>query len=123
LEYVKADLEYKGGRTTLWKILKSMGYKHKIVNGRKILCEKRYVIVAKIKFLRRYKELKNENLYNFVFLDETWIYQNGSAIRRWVHDTDVKSNPSVVKTEGKRFTILHAGSSAGFLPECDRRHF
>jgi hypothetical protein len=43
-----------------------------------------------------------------VFLDETWIYQNGSAIRRWVHDTDVKSNPSVVKTEGKRFTILHA---------------
>jgi transposase len=115
LEYVKADLEYKG----LWKILKSMGYKHKIVNGRKILCEKRYVIVAKIKFLRRYKELKNENLYNFVFLNETWIYQNGSAIRRWVHDRDVKSNSSVVKTKGKRFTILHAGSSAGFFPECD----
>jgi hypothetical protein len=54
-----------------------------------------------------------------VFLNETWIYQNGSAIRRWVHDADVKSNPSVVKTEGKRFTILHAVSSAGFLPHCD----
>jgi hypothetical protein len=75
------------------------------------------VIVAKIQFLRRYKELKNENLYNFVFLDKTWIYQNGSAIGRWVHNTDVKSNPSVVKTEGKRFTILHEGSSAGFLPQ------
>jgi hypothetical protein len=49
LEYVKADLDYKGGRTTIWKILKSMGCKHKITNDRKILCEKRYVFVAKIK--------------------------------------------------------------------------
>jgi hypothetical protein len=49
LEYVKVDLDYKGGRTTIWKILKSMGCKHKITNDRKILCEKRYVFVAKIK--------------------------------------------------------------------------
>ncbi len=31
----------------------------------------------------------------------------------------MKSNPSKIKSEGKRFTILHAGSSSGFLDGCD----
>ncbi|RZC32945.1 hypothetical protein BDFB_014910, partial [Asbolus verrucosus] len=53
----RQQLEFKGERTTLFKIIKSMGYKH--------------------------KEFQNssENL-TFVYLDETWIYQNGSSIRR-----------------------------------------
>jgi hypothetical protein len=57
--------------------------------------------------------------YYFVYLDETWVYRNGSNIRRWVHEKDIKSNPSKIKSEGKRFTILHAGSRFGFLGACD----
>jgi hypothetical protein len=55
-----------------------------------------------------------------VYLDETWIYQNGTNnFKRWIHETDIKGNPTVVKMEGKRFTILHAGCKDGFLNGCD----
>jgi hypothetical protein len=39
--------------------------------------------------------------------------------KRWVHETDIKSNPAVVKMEAKRFTTLHAGCKDGFLDRCD----
>ncbi|EFA02787.1 hypothetical protein TcasGA2_TC008525 [Tribolium castaneum] len=97
-----------------------MGYKYKLVNGRKILCEQKHVVASKIDFLRKFLQCQNssENIM-FVYLDETWIYQNGSYIRRWVHENDLKSNPSKIKNEGKRFTILHAGCQFGFLEGCD----
>ena len=76
----------------------------------------KHVIAAKIKFLRKFLQLRNSGQdIRFVYLDETWIYQNGSSIRRCVHDSDIKSNPTRIKSEGKRFTILHAG----FLENCD----
>ncbi len=97
-----------------------MGYKFEAVNGRNILCEQKHVLAAKITFLRKYLQYKhsNENI-RFVYLDETWIYQNGSQVRRRIHESDIKSNPSKIKAEGKRFTILHAGSSSGFMDGCD----
>lgn len=120
LNLAKENLDFKGGRTTLFKILKSMGYKYRKVNGRKILCEQKHIVAAKIKFLRKFLEFQNSNENTlFVYLDETWIYQNGTAIRRWMHETDLKSNPSKFVAEGKRFTILHAGCELGFLPGCD----
>jgi hypothetical protein len=116
----RENLEFKGGRTTLFKILKSMGYKYKMVNGRKILCELKHVVAAKITFLRKFLQFQNssENL-TFVYLDETWIYQNGSPVRQWLHESDLKSNPRTIKNEGGRFTILHAGCQLGFLEGCD----
>jgi hypothetical protein len=97
-----------------------MGFKYKIVNNRKILCEQKHVKISKVQFLRKFLQMKNacEN-FLFVYLDETWIYQNGSQIRRWVHNTDLKCNPSKFKSEGKRFTILHAGCEFGWLGGCD----
>jgi transposase len=92
-----------------------MGYKYKLANGRKILCEKKHVVASKIVFLRKYLQFQNSCDLTFVYLDETWIYQNGSNVRRWLHDTDMKSNPPTTKSEGKRFTILHVGCKYGFL--------
>ena len=120
LNYARNELDYTGSRATLWRILKSMGYKFKVVNKRKILCESSHVLKAKLKFLKKYLEYKNSGTdVCFIFLDETWVYQNGSQVRQWCHDTDLKSNPSKIKPEGKRFTILHAGSKLGFLSGCD----
>jgi hypothetical protein len=66
----RENLEFKGGRTTLFKILKSMGYKYKMVNGRKILCELKHGVKAKIAFLRKFLQFQNssEN-FTFVYLD------------------------------------------------------
>lgn len=120
LYFSKSNLEYTGSRSTLHKIVQSMGYSYKIVNNRKILCEQSHVITAKIKFLRKYIQYMNSSeKINFIYLDETWIYQNGSSIRKWVHDSNLKGYPSKFKGEGKRFTILHAGCAGGFLEGCD----
>lgn len=120
LEAARNLIDYRGGRTTLYKILKSIGLKYKIANDRKILCEQKHIKTLKIIFCRKFLQFQNssEN-YMFVYLDETWIYQNGSPIRRWVHDTDLKFSPSKVKNEGRRYTILHAGCELGWLGGCD----
>src|ERR1700712_1266586 len=97
-----------------------MRYKFKVVQKRKILCESSHVLKAKLKFLKTYLEYENSGTdVCFIFLDETWVYQNGSQVRQWCHDTDLKSNPSKIKPEAKRFTILLAGSKLGFLSGCD----
>jgi len=36
------------------------------------------IAFKRIQFLRRYVEIKQQNLYPFVFTDETWIFQNGT---------------------------------------------
>lgn len=120
LEIAKSLLDFNGGRTTLYSILKSMGFTFKIANSRKILCEQKRIKVLKINFCRKFLNFQNScDNYLFVYLDETWIYQNGSQIRRWVHDTDLKFNPAKIKSEGKRYTILNAGCEYGWLGGCD----
>ena len=36
-------------------------------------------------------------------------------LHRWVHESDLKSNPTKIKSEGPRFTILQAKSQFGLL--------
>jgi hypothetical protein len=61
--------------------------------------------------------ITNENL-TFVYLDETWIYQNGSSVRHWIHESDLKSNPIKIKSEGTRFTVLHGECHLRFAEGC-----
>jgi hypothetical protein len=46
------------------------------------------------RFLRKFLQYQNssENII-FVYLNETWVYRNGSNIRRWVHEKDIKAIP------------------------------
>jgi transposase len=116
--YAKNELDYIESLTTFRSIVKTMGYQYKKVNNRKILIESPRLKSLKIKFLRKYLQYKEENAL-FVFLDETWIYQNGAPIRRWLNENDRRTMPKkITVTEGKRFTVLHAGCKFGFLEGC-----
>jgi hypothetical protein len=62
-----------------------MGYIYKIADGRKVLIKQPHLTGKKIKFLRRYLQLlkaSETEAVCFVYLDETWIYQNGSQVRQ-----------------------------------------
>ena len=118
-KYAREECEFIWGRTKLHKILQSMGYRYKKFNNRMILIEQPHIIMKRIKFLRKYLQYLESDRYVFVYLDETWIFENGSQMRRWLNVSDPKGIPKRIKGEGKRLTILHAGTSAGFLPGCD----
>jgi hypothetical protein len=53
--------------------------------------------------LRSFIDLKEEGLFNFVFMDETWIFQDGTISKSW-QDNNVKSVRKT-KVEKKRFVI------------------
>ncbi|KAJ3666474.1 hypothetical protein Zmor_001915 [Zophobas morio] len=96
-----------------------MGYKWKKFNNRKILIEQPHIIAKRIKFLKKYLQYLQSDNYIFVFLDETWIYENESPVKTWVNESDPLGVPQRLKGEGRRFTILHAGTARGFLKDCD----
>ncbi|KAJ3662001.1 hypothetical protein Zmor_006369 [Zophobas morio] len=95
-----------------------MGYNFKKVENRKIIIEPPRLQGLKIKFLKRYIQLMEEDV-TFVYLDETWVYQHGVPVRKWVHESNRRGMPAkIVMNEGRRFTILHAGGKFGFLENC-----
>lgn len=67
LTYAREHLEYNEGRTKLFKIIKSMGYKYKKVNERKILCEQKHVVAARITFLRKFLQFKSVENIRFIY--------------------------------------------------------
>ena len=85
----------------LGRILHSIGFRYSPTNVRKRLMELQHVVHARTKFLREYMHnQQNPNPLPCVYLDETWIFENGSVVRSW-QDDSVKSIRTF-KIEGKR---------------------
>jgi CRISPR/Cas system-associated endonuclease/helicase Cas3 len=101
-KHAKDECEYNCSRSKLYKLIKSMGYTFKKSNSRKVLIEQPHLLSKRIRFLRKYQQYLETNKYIFIFLDETWIYQNGSQLRLWVNENDSLGVPKVCKSEGKR---------------------
>lgn len=117
--YAKDCLDFPHSATTLYRIVKSIGYAFKKVDRRKILIERQRIINLRIRFCHKYLQFLKESNLKFIFLDETWVYQNGSQLRQWVLESTAKGVPTKFKAEGKRYTIVNAGCDEGFLPGCD----
>jgi hypothetical protein len=77
-----------------------MGFRYKKCNGRRILCEQPYVKAQKLCFLKKYMQYSEDESVVFIFLDETWIYQNDSRIHMWIHESKIKANPKKIQNEG-----------------------
>ena len=92
-----------------------MGYKYKKVDNRNILVEGPTLETVKLKFLRRYLQLPQEDV-TFIYLDGTWIYQRGPRVKKWVFEGNRRGMPNkIIASEGKRFTLPHAGDRSSFL--------
>ena len=52
LSFAQKNLEYTGSRSTLYKIIKAMGFKYKYENNRKILIERTDIVAKIIKYLK-----------------------------------------------------------------------
>jgi hypothetical protein len=57
-QFSKKELEFHGSTSTLYKILKSMAFRYKLENHRKILIERPFITTKRIKFLTQYLRYK-----------------------------------------------------------------
>lgn len=120
LEKIREEpVNFEGGTTTLWKIMREIGFKYgKVRSGRAILMERDDIVVKRNKYLRTIE--KNRKCSPSirrpeVFVDETWVIQNECVEQCWaVGDGSV--GPKIKTGKGSRFIILHAGGENGFIP-------
>lgn len=107
---------FSGGKTSLSKVLKSIGFRYKKADKRKILLERYDIVLKRLTFLRQVNKITDWD--NVVFVDETWLNANHTVSRTWTDDT-AASTSKVPSGKGARLIICHAGSaSQGLIPDC-----
>ena len=100
-------------KTTLWKLMRSIGFRYKVRNNKRQLYERQAVIASRADYLRQVRAYRAAGR-PIVYLDETWCNQHHSLKRAWTSgDVAPADAPS---GKGKRLIILHAGSSEGWIP-------
>lgn len=92
---------FNGSVATLGKILKDIGFRWKKNDPRRGLMELEHIALRRIEFLQKYvKNVRSANPTQVVYLDETWIFENGSGGRSWQDDN--RKSVKRTKSEGKR---------------------
>lgn len=95
---------FAGCPMSLWNLLQELGFKWKKDDPRRGLMELPNVALKRLHFLKSYMQLKDEGLYQFVFIDETWIFQNGTIGHSWQDSS--KKSVKTTKADGKRFVSI-----------------
>lgn len=96
---------FNGCITSLWKIVRKIGFKYSKDDPRRGLMELPTIAIKRVHFLHEYIRLKKEGIRQFVFLDETWIFQNGTVGRSW-QDSSTKSVKKT-KVDGARYICYY----------------
>lgn len=109
-------VSFSGSQTSLYKLLKMIGFSFKKAKrGRKILMEKDEIVAARCRYLRILTELRNSTNPPYeVYLDEVWVTQNEAA-KICCSTSDGKVGPKLKSGKGAHF-IIHAGGDNGFVP-------
>ena len=102
---------FKGCLQSLSNVLKNIGFKWKRFDKRKVLMEKPSVALSRCRFLRK---IRNVDIKNVVFLDETWINCNISKDVGWTNGS-VSSTMGAPLGKGQRLIICHAGGVNGWI--------
>ena len=107
------DFECSVDSVRRWML--KIGFKYKKENNRQHLMEQPSIRLKRLQFLDSYRKIKNENIFNPVFLDETWVFSKGSDRKTW---QDESESTRCKKTgDGARYVVLHCGNSNGFVKD------
>ena len=122
LQVLKEKELFDGGRISLWKLLRKMGFRYKKVNDKRYVYEQPRIIQQRHQFLRRMRRNRREGR-PVVYTDETWANAHDGHEKTWVEPDEVTGGTKggVRKPTGKgsRLIILHAGGENGWIDGAD----
>ncbi|XP_050064347.1 uncharacterized protein LOC126553236 [Aphis gossypii] len=112
--------------TTLWRLLKSMGFQFSKRGRNSALIENDDIRAWRRRYIRDIRKYREEGRPIY-YLDETWVNAGDVAIRVWC-DTTVKSSQAAFSQglstgavnptgKGKRLIVCHIGSEDGFVSD------
>lgn len=101
-------------RTSLWRCLNRIGFKHKKIDKKNVIMESPRIRQWRSKYLTEIRKYRRENR-SIIYLDETWYDTHDTVSKGWVDQSD-KCRTRAPSNRGKRITILHAGSENGWVP-------
>ena len=106
---------FQGGRTTLWKVLREMGFRHKKYQNKQYIYEQPRVIQQRHDYLRRLRRNHGPaESRPVVYLDETWVHAHHGRDTMWV-DADGQAGWKRPSGKGGRLIVLHAGTAEGWV--------
>ncbi|XP_046960672.1 uncharacterized protein LOC124530527 [Vanessa cardui] len=115
LHEMKSEIDFKGSRTTLWRIMKEMGfYFKKCRSKRNVLMERPDIVAWRYRFLEVMRQNRIGNQCPVVYLDETYIHATYCAGKCWQSEKEQGALSS--DSKGPRWIIVHAGGAMGFIP-------
>ena len=115
-------------RSSLFRILKDLGFRYKKRGRNAMLIEKDDIISWRHRYLRNIRKFRKDGRPIF-YLDETWANAGHTQSRVW-EDTTICSSREAFLTglspglkdptgKGGRLIILHVGNEHGFIPGAD----
>lgn len=99
--------------SSIRKWMVKIGFKFRRENNRNHLMELPDIRLKRLSFLDSYRKAKKENIFQPVFLDETWIFSKSSDRRVWQDGSKLTESKKV--GSGSRYVIVHAGNENGFV--------
>jgi transposase len=81
-------------RSTLYGLLKQMGFAYRRRNKRYYICERPDIIAWRKIYLSKLEEYRQSEKYQFVFLDETWFNANDTFTKCW-HDVQSECSQQI----------------------------
>lgn len=111
-------------RTTLWKILKKLGFKWMKRSRNSALMERQDIVLWRRRYLTSIRKFRAEGRKVY-YLDETWVNAGHTKQNIWEDTTVLTARQAFVEGvstglknpagKGRRLIILHIGSEDGFV--------
>ncbi|GAB6027864.1 hypothetical protein CHUAL_014080 [Chamberlinius hualienensis] len=124
-EIRRTGIEFSGGKSVLFKILKEIGYRLVKVGCHRYFQERHSITIARRQFLRNLRENScSANSKVVVYVDETWINLEtdnvGAKQPQPNTELDIsegKQSSSKKKSQlsGTGFIVIHAGTDKGYV--------
>jgi transposase len=108
-----SEVGFPYSETTLWRLLRKLGFKYGKLNERRIIMETSRLKKLREEFITNIR-LKRSAGKSIVYLDETW-FDTHDTLKKGYRDDSQNCATNTPCSRGKRLIILHAGTENGWI--------